>query len=273
MAIKTGAAMLEDTDFSALLAALGGAPSAPRLRLAHLSLQGVEIVAPDRTGAGEHHIAFESFEVKNDYEGDIIKQGSTTLKGLVVEAAPGSEFGDFLASLGYLRLEVDAVMNAHYDAAAKTFSVDQLSIEGAQMGSIAAKADFANVDPVLFKGDDKMTPQALLAAGIASAEVRMVNAGVVERALAFFAKERKMTPAALRLEAAAAVIHEAPTLLGPSADALNVAIEAQKFIALPKTFVATARSKGAPLKWSDVMSAGDPRDLLTRVDITAVADR
>jgi hypothetical protein len=113
------------------LIAPGEAPAAPGFRLGHLSLQGVEIAAPDRTGSGGmHHITFESFEVKDEYDGDVIKQGSTALKGLVVEPAPGSEFGDFLASLGYLRLEVEAAMNVHYDVAAKTFSLDQLSIDG-----------------------------------------------------------------------------------------------------------------------------------------------
>jgi hypothetical protein len=108
------------------------------------------------------------------------------------------------------------------------------------------KADFANVDAALFKADDKMTPQALLRAGIAAAEIRLVNAGAIERALAFFAKERKMTPAGLRLEAAAAVVHEAPVWFSATADALNVAIEAQKFIASPKTFVSRRSPKARP---------------------------
>ncbi len=271
--VKSGALLVEDADFTQVLKAITGETTLPRARLSHLSLAGLDIVAPDRRGGeGAHHIAFDSFDIKNEYDGEVIKHGSTSLKGLVVEPAPGSELGDFLASLSYLQLELDAAMDVRYDAATKSFSLDQLSIDGRQMGSIVASASFANVDPALFTGDQKAILQAFLAAGAASAEIKFVNSGAVERALAFFAKERRLTPSAFRLQVAAATVEQAAVLLSPSSDALSAAIEAQKFIASPKTLVISVRAKGAPLRPIDFQDASDLHDILQRINISAVAN-
>lgn len=272
LAIKSGALLLEDADLSEVLKITGGG-GAPKGRLGHLIWQGVDIVIPDDKTPGKSiHVAFGSFELKNDYDGDVMKQGSTTLHGLLVEPAPGSEFAAELASLGYSKIEMGAAIGAHYEAGAKTLSLDQFTIEGAQMGSVGLKANFADIEPALFTGDDGARMQALLGGSIASLEIKLVNSGLFEKALAFYAKQQGATPEALKQQIAATAAQMAPLMLGGTPDSLKVAVEAQKFINAPKNLTVSLKAKGAPLKAADFM-AGDPSAILSKVDISAVANQ
>ena len=274
VAIKSGALLLEDADLAEVLKATGGAAGAPKGRLGHLTWQGVDIVAPDdKTPGKTMHIAFGSFELKSDYDGDVVKQGSTTLKGLVLEPAPGSEFANQLASLGYSKIEMGAAIGAHYEAGAKTLSLDQFTIEGVQMGSLGLKANFGDIDPVLFTGDDNARAQALMGGSIASLEIKLVNSGLFEKTLAFYAKQQGTTPDALKQQVAAAAAQMVPVLLGGAPESLKIATEAQKFIDTPKNLTVSLKAKGAPLKAADFMGAGDPSALVSKLDISAVANQ
>lgn len=274
VAIKSGALLLEDADLAEVLKATGGAAGAPKGRLGHLTWQGVDIIAPDdKTPGKTMHIAFGSFELKSDYDGDVMKQGSTTLKGFVFEPAPGSDFANQLASFGYSKIEMGAAIGAHYEAGAKTLSLDQFTIEGAQMGSLGFKANFGDIDPVLFTGDDNARTQALMGGSIASLEIKLINSGLFEKTLAFYAKQQGTTADALKQQVAAAAAQMVPVLLGGAPESLKVATEAQKFIDTPKNLTVSLKAKGAPLKAADFMAAGDPSAVLSKVDISAVANQ
>lgn len=274
VAIKSGALLLEDADLAEVLKATGGAAGAPKGRLGHLTWQGVDIIAPDdKTPGKTMHIAFGSFELKSDYDGDVMKQGSTTLKGFVFEPAPGSDFANQLASFGYSKIEMGAAIGAHYEAGAKTLSLDQFTIEGAQMGSLGFKANFGDIDPVLFTGDDNARTQALMGGSIASLEIKLINSGLFEKTLAFYAKQQGTTADALKQQVAAAAAQMVPVLLGGAPESLKVATEAQKFIDTPKNLTVSLKAKGAPLKAADFMAAGDPSAVLSKVDVSAVANQ
>lgn len=273
LTIKSGALLLEDADLGEVLKVTGGAGGAPKGRLGHLTWQSVDIVAPDDKTPGKTiHVAFGSFELKSDYDGDVMKQGATTLKGLVVEPAAGSEFAAQLASLGYSKIEMGAAVGAHYEAGAKTLSLDEFTIEGVQMGSVGLKANFADIEPALFTGDEGSRMQALLGGSIASLEIRLVNSGLFEKALAFYAKQEGTTPEALKQQVAATAAQMVPLMLGGAPESLKVAAEAQKFINSPKNLTVSLKAKGAPLKAADFMG-GDPSAILGKVDISAVANQ
>jgi hypothetical protein len=274
VAIKSGAILLEDADLAEVLKATGGSAGAPKGRLGHLSWQDVDIIAPDDEAPGKTvHVAFGSFELKSDYDGDVMKKGLTTLKGLVVEPAPGADFANQLASFGYSKIELGAAIGAHYEAGAKTLSLDQLTVEGVQMGSVGLKANFGDIDPLLFTGDDNARTQALMGGSIASLEIKLVNSGLFEKTLAFFAKQQGTTPDALKQQVAAVTAQMVPVLLGGAPESLKVATEAQKFIDTPKNLTVSLKAKGAPLKAADFMGAGDPSAVLSKVDISAVANQ
>jgi hypothetical protein len=274
VAIKSGALLLEDADLAEILKATGGGAGAPKGRLGHLTWQGVDIIAPDDKAPGKTmHVAFGSFELKSDYDGDVMKKGSTTLKGLIVEPAPGSDFANQLASLGYSKIEMGAAIGAHYEAGAKTLSLEQFTIEGVQMGSLGLKANFGDIDPILFTGDEDARMQALMGGSIASLEIKLVNSGLFEKTLAFYAKQQGTTADALKQQVAAAAAQMVPVLLGGAPESLKVATEAQKFIDTPKNLTVSLKAKGAPLKAADFMGAGDPTAVFSKVDISAVANQ
>ena len=273
--IKSGALHLEDADLAEVLKATGSSgESASKGRLGHLTWESVDIVAPDDKTPGKTiHIAFGSFELKNDYDGDVLTHGATTLKGFIFEPAPGSDFANQLALLGYSRLELAAAVGAHYDVSAKALALEDFTIEGVHMGSVGLKANFGDIEPTLFTGDQAARLQAVFGGSIASLEIKLVNSGIFEKALAFYAKQQGATPEAIKQQVSATATQMVPMLLGGSPDSLKVAAEAQKFIATPKNLTVSLKAKDAPLKASDFMGAGDPTAILSKIDISAVANQ
>jgi hypothetical protein len=275
VAIRSGALRLEGADLAGVLKATGAAGEAARGHIGHLVWESVDIVAPDKeSGPGKTiHIALGSFELSSDYDGDTLKKGATVLKGLIIEPAPGSEFATGLAALGYPRLEIAAAIGARYQANDKTLSLDDLTIEGVQMGLVGVKASFGDVDPALISsGDRSQRMQALMGCSIAALEVKIVNAGLFEKALAYYAKQQGTTPDALRQQVSAAAVQLTPLILGGDPSSLKLATEAKKFIDQPNNLTVSIKAKGAPLKAADFM-AGDPSDIVGKVDISATANQ
>jgi hypothetical protein len=276
VSVKSGPLHLDGLDVAQLLADqnAGGAALAPG-RLAGMTLNGIDIVAPDPENAPDQtiHIAVGSIEVRNEYAGAAIKHGEVKVAGVVLEPSPGSDSGKSLASLGYSKIELATSLDANYQADAKSFALENFSIDGAQMGAIGLKADFTDVSPQLFGADSAGRMQALFDAGVASLEIKLVNGGLFEKALAYYAKQQGLAPDKLRAQWSALVGQAAPVMLGGSPAGLALGAEAQKFVAEPKTLTISAKVKSGALKASDFMAVSDPADLLGKVDISAAANR
>lgn len=274
--IKSGALRLEGLDLADALKAVGApAEAAPKGRLGRLTWQSLDIVAPDNeSGPGKTiHVALAAIELRGDYAGDALKQGSTTLTGLIIEPSPDSEFGKNLAQLGYSRLELAMAIGAGYQAEAKTLSLDDLTIEGARMGALRVKANFGDIDPGLFGTDDGARMTALFGASLSSLEIKLVNAGLFEKALALAAKRQGASADALKARWSAMTGQMAPLFLGGDPAALKVAAEAQKFIASPKNLTISIKAKNGALKAADFLAIGDPAAFVKKLDIAAVADQ
>jgi hypothetical protein len=273
--IRSGALRLEGADLAGILSAVGAAGEDRPARIGRLVWEQVDIVAPDEeSGPGKNiHIAFGSFELSSDYDGELLKDGATVLKGLIVEPSPGSEFAEGLAALGYSRLELGMAIGARYQASDKTLSIDDLTVEGVGMGVVGLKANFGDVDPTVVSSADKaQRMQALMGCTIAALEVKIVNAGLFEKALAYYAKEQGTTPDELRQQVSAAAVQMTPLMLGGDPSSLTLAAETKKFIDNPKNLTISIKAKGAPLKAADFMT-DDPSALVAKVDISAAANQ
>jgi hypothetical protein len=276
VAIKSGALRIENADIEDVLKATGASRAgAPKGRLGHLTWEAVDIVAPDeKSGSGKTlHVAIGSFDLTSDYDGDVIKQGATTLKGLIIEPSAGTDLADQLATLGYSRLELGATIGARYEAGAKSLALDHLTIDGVQMGSIGLKANFGDLDPSFFSGDQDTRLQALTGASIAALEIKLVNTGLFEKAIAFYAKQENVTPDALKQQIAAAAAQMIPLFLGGSPDSLKIVTEIQKFINTPKNLTVSVKAKGEPLKATDFVGVNDPSEIVNKLDISAAANQ
>jgi hypothetical protein len=276
VSVKSGALHLDGLDVAQLLADDDAASAAlSPSRLVGLTLNGLDIVAPDPedTPGQTIHIAIGSIEVRNEYSGASIKQGGAKVAGIVIEPSPGSDAGKSLASLGYSKIELAMTIDAKYQADAKTFALENFTIDGAQMGSVGLKANFADVSPQLFGTDSAGRMQALFDAGVASLEIKLVNAGLFEKTLAYTAKQQGVAPDKLRAQWSAMIGQMAPVMLGGSPAGLALAAEAQKFVAEPKNLTISAKAKSGALKASDFMAIDDPTEFAGKLDISAAANR
>jgi hypothetical protein len=276
VSVKSGAIRLEGLDLADALKAVGApTDAAQKGRLSGLTWESVDIVAPDtQSGPGKTiHVAFAALELHGDYAGDALKQGSTKLTGLIVEPSPDSEFGKNLAELGYSKLELAMAIGADYHADAKTLSLDELTVDGAKMGSVGLKANFGDIDPGLFGSDNDARMAALFGSSISSLEIKVVNSGLFEKALALVAKQQGATPDALKQQWSAMAGQMTPILLGGDPSALKVAAEAQKFIASPKNLTISIKAKDGAIKASDFMAISDPAAFVSKLDIAATANQ
>ena len=148
-----------------------------------------------------------------------------------------------------------------------------MTVDGANAGAIAVKAEFADVDPALFGSDSEARMAAVTSGAITGIEFKFVNAGLFEKALAYFAGQQKTTPEALKQQWAATAGQMLPALLGGDPAALKVAAEAQKFVAAPTNLAIALRPKTGTFKFSDAAAAGDPMSLIAALDIVAVANK
>ena len=276
VSVRSGALHLDGLDVAQLLADDDPASAAlSPSRLAGMTLNGLDIVAPDpEDKPGQTiHIAVASIEVRNEYSGGSIKQADAKVAGAVIEPSPGSDAGKSLASLGYSKLELAMTIGAKYQADAKTFALENFTIDGVQMGSVGLKAELTDVSPQLFGTDSAGRMQALFDAGVASIEIKLVNGGMFEKALAYYAKQQGLAPDKLRAQWSAAVGQAAPVMLGGSPAGLALAAEAQKFVADPKTLTIGATVKSGALKASDFIAVSDPSEIVGKLDISAAANR
>jgi hypothetical protein len=275
LSVKSGALHVDGLDV-ALLLTQGDSPdpNAPPSRLGGLTLAGLDIVAPDpESGPGQTiHVAVGSVDLHNDYVGDTPAKSAAKVTGLVIEPSPESDAGKSLASLGYTKLELTVTAATSYQAEAKTLSLDDLTIEGAQMGSISFKAAFTDVAPQLFGADSGARIQAMLEAGVASIELRLVNAGLFEKALAYVAKQQGISVDELRKQWSTMAGTAAPVMLGGDPGGLALGAQTQTFIAEPKSLTIDVKAKNGALKAGDFMSIGDLGDFAAKLDISAAAN-
>jgi hypothetical protein len=250
-------------------------PNAPPSRLGGLTLAGLDIVAPDPDNAPGQtiHMAVGSVAMHNDYSGDTPAKTAVKIAGLVIEPSPDSDAGKTLASLGYAKLELTITIAGSYQADAKTLSLDDFTIDGAQMGSIGFKATLTDVTPPLFGADSGARLQAALETGVASVELKLVNAGLFEKALAYTAKQQNISPDELRKQWSTMAGTAAPVMLGGDPGGLALGSETQKFIAEPKSLTIDVKAKSGALKAGDFMTITDLGEFAAKLDISAAANR
>ena len=276
VSIKSGAFLVEGLDMADMLKAVdGGAKGGQKGRMDHLTWSAIDITtATAHGGAGKAmHIALASADVHSGYSGDTLKEGSTKLVGLVIEPAPDTDEGKNLASFGYSKVELGVDVSANYKADAKTLSLDNFTVDGVQMGSIGLKANFSGVSPAIFAADNDNRLQALFESGVASLEIKLVNSGLFEKTLAYFAKQQNATPAALQQQWSELVGQMAPAFLGGNASALKAAKEVQTFVASPHNLTIAIKAKGGSLTATDFMTISDPAAFANKLDITAAANQ
>jgi hypothetical protein len=274
MTIKAGPLKVENADATAALSAATQSGASASSQIGAFSWQNIDVVAPEGGGPDKTiHVSIASIDMNNDYDGASLKDGKLTVKGLVVQPSKTSDLAASLGILGYSKLDLGLTSSLHYDAAAKTLAIDDISVTGDNMGALGLKANFGDIGPEIFGADKEARMAGLMGGSVSAIELKFANAGLFEKAVAYFAQEQKATPEALKKQWAQAAGLMLPAVLGGDPAAVKLATEAQKFIAAPTSMTIALKPKSGSLKFMDAMALSDPATALSKIDVTATTGK
>jgi hypothetical protein len=104
-------------------------------------------------------------------------------------------------------------------------------------------------------------------------EIKLDNLGLVDRYLAMEARKARKEPETLRREWGTMAALILPALLGDTDAAKAITAAVSRFVVSPKTLsiVASAKNPGG-VGLADVIAAGDPKAVLGKIDVKAIAE-
>ena len=276
----SGMIMLEGGDFSKVAAAAkagSAADGVAKLRL--FTWAGFEMAMPDvdlpatASGGNMYRIGLKSVRAATDYAGDVPTKAVANFNGLYFYAPPGTEAARTLASFGYDRIELGLNFDGSYNPATKSFTLTDYSVVGLNAGALALSGGFAAIDPATFTADNAGRLAALMNGKVNEVNLRYVDAGLFNKALAFYAASQGKDVGAVRKEWAIMIVGMLPLLMGGDPAALKLSEALSAFVSEPKSLSISLRGKNGPVGMADLMKLADPMFLLSQVEITAAANR
>ncbi|HEV2571837.1 MAG TPA: hypothetical protein VGU72_08875 [Beijerinckiaceae bacterium] len=191
---------------------------------------------------------------------------------IVVEVPPSSDGAIKLKEVGIDRLDLSFGFSGTYDPAKRAYGLDDLTVSGADLGTLALKGRFTGIDPGAFSSEQSERIFALLGAGVAAVDMKFTNGGLAEKILQEAARQQKQSMAELKsdLAKAASVI---PLLLGGEANGLKIAEALARFVDDPKQLAVSISAKKGSLSFVDLLSIRDPASLFAVADVQVTANQ
>ncbi|MCW2273251.1 hypothetical protein GJ654_03960 [Rhodoblastus acidophilus] len=254
-----------------------GQASAARARISRAAWGGFDLSAPDKdTPAGADggnliRIHLNSAEAEQSYEGDAPAKSSFVANGFSVAMPRASQAGATLTALGFDKIEATMKFAGAYQAANKTFVLDDYSIDFAKLGSIGVSAKLGGVEKSAFGGDAAATSAAIQASEVQSVQLKMVNAGALEKAVALTALSKSQTPDAVKADWSM-IAAQGPMLAPNIPAAATLSQGLLKFIANGKSLTLALNAKSPAPKLSELRGINDPAQVVARFDVAAAAD-
>ena len=178
-----------------------------------------------------------------------------------------------IASLGYDKIDASMGLSLAWNDTAQELTVRDISVDGADMGSVVLRAVLGNVTRDLFNPDTALASVAALSVTAKSLELGIDNRGLFERFVAREGKRQKRNPEDIRREYGMAAAVGIPAILGNSAPAKALSQAIAKFVAKPGRLMLKARAKQpAGYGMADFAAGSDPSSILNALDITATAE-
>jgi hypothetical protein len=277
--VKGGSMTMDEIDLSTLLkAAQTGSFDDAAPKAARVSWNGFELTFPDKDtpadvpGGNMVKVTLGAFDGQSTYQGNIPLQSTGGLRNLAIQLPKGSEAGKTLAALGFDKLDFSLTYRGAFDPARKLFQLDDLTVSGVNIGAVGLRAELGNLAPDSFHGSTDQKMAALMNVDLASTEVRVVNAGAFEKALAFVAQQQGAPSETLKTQWSAMATQLVPMMLGGDASATQVGAAIASFINNPKSLTVTIKGKTGPVKIANLAAMSDPTALLQLVNLSAVAE-
>lgn len=265
--IKSGPVVLDGADLSSLLTANPGG-----LRFSRFSWTNVAITAPDKdtpataAGGNLYTINLGALTAGATFDGSIPLKGAMSIKGLSVQPPTAAVAGQQLKAAGYDKLEFALDFASTYDPATKALTLDHLTINGANAGSLQLKSAFGGVDKAAFAGGGNERTLALLQGTISGVELGYVDAGLAAKLFGLFAQQQGKQPAALQAETVAMARQVVPLLLAGAPNAQAIGDAVARFVAQPTSISVTLKPKAGPIGFVDLVGIKDPATFFAKVD-------
>lgn len=278
--VRLGEIAFDGLDMSGMFAALqsGDFESDPMRMIPKIGLirfGGIDIDAPDGKNAGQRIKArLGLFETKmSNHVGVIPSSVTMALERFQMDIPTNTKesgLQDILA-LGYRTLDVSARYDQTWNADSKTLKLNEFSIASAGMFAAKATAEIGNVARDVFSTDKAVAAVAALGVSAKAVDVNIVNSGLFQRLIEKQAKDSRRKVEDVRTELAAGAAMMMPMFMGDHPAARLLGQVVGKFVADPKNIKVSMTSKDG-LGATDFMAAGNPMDVLKKVDIKASAN-
>lgn len=197
-----------------------------------------------------------------------VENAAVSLSGADAKRAP------LLVALGYDNLKLSGALAARYDAERHQFELTELSVRDEAIGAARIGAFLGHVSPGLISGDETAMKSALAALVFWRADLRLENAGALDRYVAEQARQLGAPQAAVREKLAtagrAAVQSLFPSSGKPDPRIATVAAAVEAFLKGSKSFDLTI-SAPEGIGAVDLMLAGKLGALTDRLRIEARA--
>ena len=258
--------------------AIAGAPASTMSPPATVAMDKVDVDVvskndkTDDQPASTTHVKFKVDHVAFSSDGQINEIPSHSSFGLqnISFDVPPNDAGGFNA-MGYKHVTISGALATTYDAASQDLKIGNLSVNGVDMGSVAASAHLVNVGKGLLSSDKDIQSSSLVAMLIKAIDIKVSNAGLLEKALAYKAAKDGVTIAQEREADIDFFVNKMPVIANNNEKARLVGAAIARFIADPKTLHVAIGSKSG-LGAAAIGLLGSPDLILDTLDVQASAD-
>lgn len=183
------------------------------------------------------------------------------------------DFSVMMRQIGYEALDLSGTVAIGWNGEERTVIVDELSVAGGEMGSVAFTARLGGIGPEIFSTDPLAQQMALFQSDLRALSLSIVDEGLAERALAFAAQMQGVSPENLRTQVAGAAGGMLPMMLGGTPQSFALGEAVSTFVNTPGTLDITVTAKnpaGVPMI-ELATAANNPQAALALFDIEATA--
>lgn len=247
----------------------------PTLGTLRLSGLDFDLPAEDSKGAGAERVkaTLKDLELTADRPVNAIPTNIRIGLQSLAMALPADSEDDGvkeLVALGYKNIDASLQVAATWNEASSEITLNEVSIQGQDMGRATLTGVIGNVSKDLFSPDEATAATALIGAKAKSADLVIENKGLFERYLARAAKEQKTKPESLQRLYASATPLVMSSLVGSTEQAKTLGQAIARFIAQPGKLTINAQPKNpSGFGMMDIMLASDPKAILEKLNIAA----
>ena len=276
VSLKSGPITLSDGDLSAGLAAVKkGDITEGTWQFGKFTWAGLEISVPEKSRGKIHNHTFKlgSIEAETKYEGKVPTTSVGVFKDMTFIPAPASKAGQGMAAFGYKQVTIGMTVKGAYDPKTKSYKLTDYTIHGNDTAVLSLSGTFGNIDKAAFTGDKRQRMGALMAGDIDDVTIKVVNNGLINKGIAFFARMKGAQPDAIKAQWANMAGGMLPMFLGGDAGAMQSATSVSTFIKDPKNLTIKASGKAGPLPFMSFVGIKNPMQLFSKLKIEVVANK